>query len=134
DAQNGTAWIKTPESSPWYWYNNGIESNAWMLKALAKFDPKGELGPKLTKYLLNQRKGHRWYSTKDTAMALYAMADYMKASGETDPEYTVTIDFDGQAEKKVIVTKDNFFTFDNQFVIKGADIPEGARKVTIKKD
>lgn len=134
DVEAGVSWIETPQAQWWYWYNNSIESNAWTLKALAAFEPKSERGPKLVKYLLNQRRGYRWHSTKDTAMTVYALADYMKATGETNPEYTVTIDFDGLGEKKVTVTKENFFTFDNRYVVKGSDIPDGARKLTIKKD
>ncbi|MBE7464180.1 MAG: tetratricopeptide repeat protein [Planctomycetes bacterium] len=134
DKEHGTAWVETPSTRAWYWYNNEIESNAWALKTVAKFDPKGELAPKLTKHLLGKRHGQRWHTTKDTAIAIFALADYMVASGETEPNYTVTIDFDGLAQKTVAVNKENFFTFDNQFVIRGADIPSGARKVTLKKD
>ncbi|MCZ7646533.1 MAG: MG2 domain-containing protein [Planctomycetota bacterium] len=133
DPKAGAAWVESPAERRWYWYNNAIESNAWALKAAAKFDPKGELAPKLTKHLLGQRHGHRWHSTKDTAVSLYALADYMVASGETEPNYEVTIDFDGAVQKTVKVNKENFFTFDNQFVIRGADIPAGTRKVTLSK-
>jgi len=133
DKETQTAWLKVPQDHYWYWYNNDIEANAYALKAVAKMEPKGALGSKLTKYLLNKRRGYYWQSTKDTATTIYGMADYMKASGEMNPEYTVTLNFDG-IEKKINVTKDNFFTFDNQFVLKGTDIGEGAHKLSIKKD
>ena len=28
------AWFRTPQSGWWYWWNNDIETNAWILRAL----------------------------------------------------------------------------------------------------
>ncbi len=70
------------------------------------------------KWLLNNRKnGTYWRSTRDTAQVIAAMTDYMRASGEGNPNYTLTLKLDGTPVKTVTVTQANFFTFDNRFLL-----------------
>jgi len=136
NAETQLAWFKTPKAGWWYWWNNDIETNAWALKALTKIEPKSEISPKLIKWLLNNRKnGYYWRSTSDTTMVLSAMSDYVVASGEGNADYTLTLDFDnGKSVKTVKINKDNFFTFDNKFVIEGAAIGSGKHTLKITKE
>ncbi|MCX7804138.1 MAG: MG2 domain-containing protein, partial [Planctomycetota bacterium] len=134
DKDAGTMWFENPQSGRWWsWYWDDIETNAWALRAVAAVDPKSEDSYRLVKWLLNNRKGLRWRSTKDTANVIYALSSFMRSTDELNPEYTVTVDFEG-VKKKVNVTKDNMWGFDNSFVLKGSDIPTGARTVRISKD
>ena len=128
DDSNDTAWVRTPESDWWYWWNNDIEANAWALKALVTMEPQNELGPRLVKWLLNNRRnGYYWRSTRDTALVIAALADYMRASGESAPDYALTVSVDGQPMKEIKLTKENFFTFDNQLLLRGLQLKPGAR-------
>ena len=99
---------KLPESNYWwYWYGSEIEANAYYLKLLARTDPKGETAPRLVKYLLNNRKhATYWNSTRDTAVCIEAMADYLKASGEDKPDMTVEVWLDGKKQKEVKIDAD----------------------------
>ena len=92
------------------WYGSEIETDAFYLKLLARTDPKGELAPRLVKYVLNNRRhGSYWNSTRDTAFCIEALADYLKASGEDRPDMTVTIAIDGQTKKEVKITPADLF-------------------------
>lgn len=134
DDSNETAWIRTPQQGWWFWWNNDIETNAWVLKALASIDPQNDLAPRLVKWLLNNRKnGHYWRSTRDTALVIAAMSDYMRASGESNPDYTLVVKIDGRPVREVKVTKENFFTFDNRILLYGLQIKPGGHTVTIEK-
>jgi uncharacterized protein YfaS (alpha-2-macroglobulin family) len=135
DDSNETAWIRTPQEGWWFWWNNDIETNAWVLKALVKIDPKNDLSPRIVKWLLNNRKnGTYWRSTRDTAQVISAMVEYMRASGEGDPNYDLTVKLDGQQVKKVHLTKENFFTFDNRFLLYGLQLKPGPHVITIEKN
>jgi uncharacterized protein YfaS (alpha-2-macroglobulin family) len=135
DDSNETAWIRTPQEGWWFWWNNDIETNAWVLKALVAIDPKNDLSPRIVKWLLNNRKnGTYWRSTRDTAQVIAAMADYMRASGEGDPDYDLTVKLDGQEVKKVHVSKENFFTFDNRFALYGLQVKPGPHTITLEKN
>ena len=135
DDSNETAWIRTPQAGWWFWWNNDIETNAWVLKALATIEPRNDLAPRIVKWLLNNRKnGTYWRSTRDTAQVIAAMADYMRASGEGRPDYDLVVKLDGQEVKKVHVSQDNFFTFDNRFALYGLQVTPGPHVVTLEKN
>ncbi len=121
DDENQTAYLKLPNQGYWWWwYGSEIETHAFYLKLLARTDPRGELAPRLVKYVLNNRRhGTYWNSTRDTAFCVEAMADYLKASGEDRPEMTVTIAIDGRASKEVKITAADLFSFDNGFALEG---------------
>ena len=135
DDENQTAYLKLPNQGYWWWwYGSEIESDAFYLKLLARTDPKGELAPRLVKYVLNNRKhGTYWNSTRDTAFCIEALADYLKASGEDRPEMTVAVALDGRTKKEVKITPADLFTFDNAFVIEGNALEPGSHTVSFLK-
>jgi uncharacterized protein YfaS (alpha-2-macroglobulin family) len=135
DSENETAYLKLPENNWWwYWWGSETEANAYYLKLLARTDPNGEPAPRLVKYLLNNRKhATYWNSTRDTALCVEAFADYIKASGETEPDMFVEVWMDGQKLKEVQINKDNLFTYDNKFVLAGAEVKDGSHEIEIRR-
>lgn len=135
DAENQSAYLKLPNDSPWWtWYGSDVEANAYYLKLLAKTNPKDEKASGLVKYLLNNRKhATYWNSTRDTAVAIEAMADYLKASGEDKPDMTVEIWLDGKKQKEAKIDASNLFTFDNQFVLTGDAVEAGKHSVEVRR-
>ena len=124
NAENQTAYLRLPAGNAWwYWYGSEVEANAYYLKLLARTNPKDEKAAGLVKYLLNNRKhATYWNSTRDTAICVEAMADYLKASGEDKPDLTVEVWLDGKKRKEVQINAGNLFTFDNAFVLQGARV------------
>jgi uncharacterized protein YfaS (alpha-2-macroglobulin family) len=135
DDENQTAYLKLPgENYWWYWYGNDVEANAFYLKLLAKTDPQGRLASRLVKYVLNNRKhATYWNSTRDTAYAIEALADYLKASGESKPDMIVEVWLDGQKAKEVKITGEDLFAFDNKFVLEGPKVETGKHTIELKK-
>ncbi len=134
DEENQTAWLNLPGGYWWCWYGSEFEAHAYYLKLLARTDPKGRTASRLVKYLLNNRKhATYWNSTRDTALCIEAMADYLKASGEDRPEMTVEIRLDGKLQKAVEITPANLFTFDNKLVVEGKALGDGPHRIEISK-
>ncbi|MCW8131462.1 MAG: alpha-2-macroglobulin [Planctomycetota bacterium] len=131
DDENQTAYLKLPEGNAWwYWYGSEYEAHAYYLKLLSAIEPKGEKAARLVKYLINNRKNATyWNSTRDTAICIEAMADFLKASGEDKPEMTLEVIVDGQKKKEVAIGASNLFTFDNAFVLTGKELSEGKHTV-----
>ena len=136
DNENQTAYLKLPENNWWwYWYGSDIEANAYYLKLLSKTDPKGTRAPGLVKYLLNNRKhATYWNNTRDTSLCIEAMADFMAASGEDQPNLTLEVLLDGKVRKEVTISRENLFTFDNQFVLFGDAVESGEHTLELRKN
>jgi len=135
NAETEIAWFRTPDLGWWYWWNSDIETNAWILRAIVKLEPRSDIAPKLVKWLLNNRRnGYYWRSTRDTTFCIAAMSDFVVASGGGHPDYTLTLDFDnGAVVKQVKINKDNFFTYDNRLVIEGVALTGGEHTLKITK-
>jgi uncharacterized protein YfaS (alpha-2-macroglobulin family) len=135
DNENQTAYLELPNEGYWWcWYGSEYEAHAYYLKLLARTDPKGETARRLVKYLLNNRKhATYWNSTRDTALVVEAMADFIRASGEAKPEMTVEMWLDGKLQKAVEITKANLFQFDNALVIEGEALAAGPHQVELRK-
>lgn len=135
DDENQTAYLKLPENNYWwYWYGSDIEANAYYLKLLARVDAKDERASRLVKYLLNNRKhATYWNSTRDSAICIEAMAEYLKASGEDKPNLLVEVLIDGELKQTVEITPDTLFGFNNKFVIEGEGLTAGEHVLELRK-
>jgi uncharacterized protein YfaS (alpha-2-macroglobulin family) len=134
DDENQTAWLRLPENSWWYWYGSDNEAMAVYLKLLVAVRPNDEIASRLVKYLLNNRKhGTYWDSTRDTAMVVESMADYIKATGEDRPDMTVEILIDGEVQKTVKINGENLFSFDNVLLLQGDAVTTGNHKIEVRR-
>ncbi len=135
DDENQTSYLKLGNGAYWWcWYGSEHEAHAYYLKLLAKVEPKGETARRLVKYLLNNRKhASYWSSTRDTAICVEAMADYLKASGESTPDMTVEVWVNGQQKKSVKITSENLFTFDGTVTVVGDAVETGALEVELRR-
>jgi hypothetical protein len=74
------------------------EATAYAVKFLSHQRPGSALLPKAALWLMNHRnEGYWWDSTKQTAMVIYGLTDYLKATGELNPNLTATVMVNGQA-------------------------------------
>ncbi|MBI3912327.1 MAG: hypothetical protein HY320_15520, partial [Armatimonadetes bacterium] len=68
-----------------------VESTAVVLKAALALTPRDPRLAGVVRWLLLERHGNRWESTRDTAWILFTLADYLKATGELRPDYRLTV-------------------------------------------
>mgnify|MGYP006286702607 CR=1 FL=1 len=135
DDENQTAWLKLPNNSYWWrWYGSEMEAHAYYLKLLSRADPKSRKASRLAKYILNNRKhGGHWSSTRDTALCIEALADFLAASEEAKPAITVSIFFDGRKLGETVINADNLFSFDGTTLLEGGEIKGGKHEIEIRK-
>ena len=68
------------------------EATAFAVKFLSHLKPASPLLPKAALWLMNHRnEGYWWSSTKQTAMVIYGLTDFLKASNELNPNLTATV-------------------------------------------
>jgi uncharacterized protein YfaS (alpha-2-macroglobulin family) len=68
------------------------EATAYAVKFLSHQRPNSPLLPKAAQWLMKHRnEGYWWSSTKQTAMVIYGLTDYLKATGELNPNMVATV-------------------------------------------
>ena len=73
------------------------ETTAYVLKLLSRQRPTSPILPKAAAWLtMHKDQGEWWNSTKQTAMVIYGITDYLKASGELRPDINVTVFVNGK--------------------------------------
>jgi len=118
----------------WYWYQDNVEATALALMAELRRDPGSDYVNGAVRWLLSMRKGSKWKSTRDTAFAIYALSDFLKTSGEFDPDMTVRIEVDGRAVKTVNFTRDNLFSDDGVLLLEGSALKPGSQNLRIVRE
>jgi uncharacterized protein YfaS (alpha-2-macroglobulin family) len=73
-----------------------VEATAFVVKALVARDPRSPVLAQAVRWLLlNRNYGTYWSSTKQTAMVLYGLLDYMRARNEGTSDSTVDVIING---------------------------------------
>ncbi|MCX6613106.1 MAG: alpha-2-macroglobulin, partial [Acidobacteria bacterium] len=79
------------------------ETTSYVLKLLSRTRTDSPLLPKAAAWLtMHKDQGEWWNSTKQTAMVIYGVTDYLKMSGELKPDINVSVKVNG----KVILEKE----------------------------
>lgn len=117
----------------WRWSENGVEATAFSLAALVKADPKSELIQPIVNWLVKNRRGTQWNNTRDTAICLLALCDFIKAYGEAVEEVEFFIEVnDSPADARKLSLSD-LVTGKCIIWIDGSRLHEGDNTVKINK-
>jgi hypothetical protein len=92
-----------------------------------------KLLPKVMKWLLNNREGNRWHSTKATSFAILAISEYSQMRGELDANWQVELMVDGQVSRTIAVTPQSLFSFEGELVLSGKEITAGEHTLHITR-
>lgn len=131
DAENATAhW---GESGVHYrWSEGGVEATAFVIKALSNMDAGSRYLDPAVKWLTLNRRGGRWKNTRDTAIAILGLADYLKATRELAPDYSFEVFVNGKKLRDGRLTADNVFSFDRILDVPRDLIRDGGNTVKVK--
>ncbi|MBC7082709.1 MAG: VanW family protein [Firmicutes bacterium] len=117
-----------------YWADNRVETTAYALMALLAVDPRNEKIPGVVRWLADARQGKAWFSTKDTAVAVFALAEYLKLRDEVAPNYTAAVGINGKDVGKLRFTRKDVFEKEAEVIVDARDLVRGRNELTISKD
>ncbi len=80
----------------WRWSDGGVEATAFALRALLAIDPQNKLIEPVTNWLVKNRRGAQWSNTRDTAIIVLTLNEYLRASGELASDLEYELLFNGQ--------------------------------------
>ena len=133
DDERQIAYLDLPASG-WLWHDDRIETHATYLKLLVKTSPQAPETAALAKYLIcNRRNATYWNNTRDTALCVDALADFVVASGEAAAELEVEVLLDGEAIGQIELNPENFFDPDLTRTIGADRLPPGDHQLELRK-
>ncbi|HEX4644716.1 MAG TPA: alpha-2-macroglobulin, partial [Verrucomicrobiae bacterium] len=115
----------------WRWSDGGVEATAFALRALLAIDPQNKLIEPVTNWLIKNRRGAQWSNTRDTAITVLALNDYLRASGELAPDLEYELLVNGRSIAKKKISGADVFNAPSQFVIDPQLIKDGTNEIRI---
>jgi uncharacterized protein YfaS (alpha-2-macroglobulin family) len=105
----------------WYW-EVPTEATAVALMAVIQLTPDDPRIPNAVCWLLEHRYGNHWESTRDTAMIIYALSDYLKHNKELQPSFTTTVTINRRKVATLHFEQNTIFQPEKVITIRSADI------------
>ena len=115
------------------WSDGGVETTAFVLRALLAIDPNNKLIEPVTNWLIKNRRGAQWSNTRDTAIVVLAMNEYLKVSAELagDIEYELLVN--GQRIDRLKITAGEVLSGSHQFNILRRLLRDGDNEIVIRR-
>lgn len=115
----------------WRWSDGGVEATAFALRALIAIDPQNKLVEPVTNWLVKNRRGSQWSNTRDTAIVVLTLNDFLRTSGELQPVIGYELLVNGTPVTSKQITADEALSAPSKFAISRELIRDGQNEITI---
>ncbi|HEY0006411.1 MAG TPA: MG2 domain-containing protein [Pyrinomonadaceae bacterium] len=115
------------------WSEGGVEATSFVLRALLAIDPRNKLIEPVTNWLVKNRRGAQWSNTRDTAITVLALNDYLRQTGEAKAELEYELLVNGHSIVNKRLTAEDALSAPSRFVIDPAFIRDGANEIRIRR-
>lgn len=109
-----------------------IEATAYTLMAMSRWSEGAKYVGPLTDFLVLRRNGGKWRTTRDTAFAIYALADIAKREKATTQRGSFTVLINGKQVKQVKFSKGGLDV--PALFFQDSDFVAGKNSVQIRRD
>jgi len=115
--------------------DDAAETTAYAVRLLSLEKPESPLLPKAAFWLVNHRNGgYFWDSTKQTAMVIFGLTEYLKASHELDANFRAEVFVNGkQVMTRQFTAADSFNPAQPVIHLDQSTLREGANEIRIHK-
>ncbi len=115
------------------WSDGGVEATSFVLRALLAIDPGNKLIEPVTNWLIKNRRGAQWNNTRDTAIAILALNDYLRTTAEGVPTLSYEVSVNGNAIVSKQLTPQDALIAPSQFVVDRKYIRDGANEIRVRR-
>lgn len=116
----------------WRWYEGPVETTSFALQALVAVDPKNELVEPVMNWLVKNRRGAQWNNTRDTAISLLGLNDYLQASGELQSDFGFELTVNGSVIATKTIPAAEMLRAPSRFTVP-ADAVRDANEIRIRR-
>jgi uncharacterized protein YfaS (alpha-2-macroglobulin family) len=117
----------------WRWSDGGVEATSFVLRALLAIDPQNKLIEPVTNWLIKNRRGAQWSNTRDTAIVVLTLNDYLKRSGELSPSLGYELLVNGRSITKQQLSAAEALSGPSKFAVPLNVIRDGANTIEIRR-
>lgn len=117
----------------WLWYAQDTYATAWVVRMLARSDPRHPLLLKALRWLSEKRRGDYWYSTNDTAQVIMALVDYARRMPQAAKSaHRVRILLNGEVVKELQYGAEDWLRPEDVVEIPAARLRDGVNTLYIE--
>jgi uncharacterized protein YfaS (alpha-2-macroglobulin family) len=113
------------------WSEGGVEATAFALRALLAVAPEHPLVEPAATWLIENRRGAQWKSTRDTAIVLLALNDYLRVSGELEADLDFAIYLNDRLLAERSFTSANVLDAPSRLEVDPAWLRDGENEIRI---
>ena len=118
----------------WRWSDGGVEATSFALRALLAIDPQNKLIEPVTNWLVKNRRGAQWSNTRDTAIVVLTLNDYLRVSGEVQPVVGYQLLVNGTSVATKQLTADDALSAPSKFAISRELLRDGQNEISIVRN
>lgn len=118
----------------WRWSEGGVEATSFALRALLAIDPQNKLIEPVTNWLVKNRRGAQWSNTRDTAIVVLTLNDYLRQSGELQPVMGYQLVVNGTPVATKQITAEDALSAPSKFAISRELLRDGANEISIVRN
>ncbi|MEW6073746.1 MAG: alpha-2-macroglobulin family protein [Planctomycetota bacterium] len=115
------------------WSEGPVETTAFALRAILAIDPQHELVEPVTNWLVKNRRGAQWSNTRDTAIAVLALNDYLRASGALAAPVGYDLVVNGARIVSRTLAPADLLAAPSAFAVDAELIRDGANEIVIER-
>jgi len=117
----------------WRWSEGGVEATAFALRALMRIQPQHELVAPVMNWLVKNRRGAQWSNTRDTAISVLALDEYLRASGELGEAVEYELEVNGTKLARKRLEKEELLSAPGRFAVPRELLRDGANEIRVTK-
>lgn len=117
----------------WRWYESPVETTAFVLQALVTIDPHHRLVEPAMNWLVKNRRGAQWNNTRDTAITILAMNDYLVRSGELKGDVAYELTVNGRTIATKTITAADVLGAPSRFPIDPSILNDTTQEIRIRR-
>jgi uncharacterized protein YfaS (alpha-2-macroglobulin family) len=117
----------------WRWSEGGVEATSFALRALLAIDPQNRLVEPVTNWLIKNRRGAQWSNTRDTAIVVLTLNDYLRVSKEAQAGLSYELLVNGNSVATKQITAADALGAPSKFEVSREFIRDGANEIPIRR-
>jgi uncharacterized protein YfaS (alpha-2-macroglobulin family) len=118
----------------WRWSEGGVEATSFALRALLAIDPQNKLVEPVTNWLVKNRRGAQWSNTRDTAIVVLTLNDYLRVSEEVQAAMGYQLVVNGTPVATKQITAADALSAPSKFAISRELLRDGENEISIVRN